>query len=40
MVQYLPEKYNTRTELRITIPAGSRPLVRDFDLTDPGKHPP
>ena len=34
MVQYLPEKYNVKTGLSITIPAGSGPLVQDFDLTD------
>ncbi len=32
--QYLPEKYNTKTELEITIPPGSGKVVRDFDLTE------
>ena len=32
--QYLPEKYNSRTELEITIDSGSGQIVRDFNLTD------
>ena len=30
--QYVPEKYNAKTELEITIPPGSGKVVRDFDL--------
>ncbi len=32
--QYLPAKYNTKTELQITIPPGSRKITKDFKLTD------
>ena len=32
--QYLPEKYNAKTELKITIPPGSGKIVRDFDLIE------
>ena len=32
--QYLPEKYNKQTELRITIESGSRPVTKDFELVD------
>ena len=32
--QYLPEKFNTKTELEITIPPGSGKVVKNFDLTD------
>jgi hypothetical protein len=32
--QYIPEKYNTKTELEITIPPGSGKIVRDFNLTE------
>jgi hypothetical protein len=32
--QYLPEKYNAKTQLEITIPPGSGPITRDFELTD------
>jgi hypothetical protein len=32
--QYLPKKYNAGTTIEITIPSGSRPIVKDFDLTD------
>jgi hypothetical protein len=33
MEQYIPEKYNTRTELEITIQPGSRKITHDLDLT-------
>jgi hypothetical protein len=32
--QYLPEKYNTKTELEITIPPGSGKIVENYDLTE------
>jgi hypothetical protein len=32
--QYIPEKYNTKSELEIIIPPGSGEIVRDFDLTE------
>ena len=32
--QYLPAKYNANTELEITIPPGSPPITKDFQLTD------
>jgi hypothetical protein len=32
--QYLPAKYNTSTELEISIPSGSRTITKDFDLRD------
>ncbi len=32
MEQYIPEKYNTKTELEITIQPGSRKITRDIDL--------
>lgn len=32
--QYLPAKYNTQSELDITIAPGSGKIVRDFALTD------
>ena len=32
--QYLPAKYNTRSELEITIEPGNGKTVRDFILTD------
>ena len=32
--QYVSEKYNTKTELEITIPPGSGKVVKNFDLTD------
>ena len=32
--QYLPEKYNTKTELEITIEPGSGRVTRDFDLSE------
>lgn len=33
-VQYLPEKYNSQSELRIAIPSGSSAIHQDFDLDD------
>ena len=33
-VQYLPAKYNSQTELQITIPSGSGAIHRNFDLDD------
>ena len=33
-VQYLPDRYNTNSELQITIEPGSREITKDFDLTD------
>lgn len=33
-LQYIPEKYNRRTELKMTVPAGSRRMVQDFHLTE------
>lgn len=32
--QYLPPKYNTNTELKITIPPGDRKITRDFELNE------
>jgi len=32
--QYLPEKYNTKTELEITIEPGSSKITKNFDLAD------
>jgi len=32
--QYIPEKYNSRTELEITIPPESRKITKNFELTD------
>lgn len=32
--QYLPARYNARTELQVTVESGKRELTRDFDLTD------
>ena len=32
--QYLSEKYNTKTELEITIPPGSGKITKSFDLAD------
>jgi hypothetical protein len=32
--QYLPDKYNTKTELTITIPSGRGNITKDFVLTD------
>ena len=33
-VQFLPEKFNTRTEIEpLEVPEGSRSITRDFDLT-------
>jgi hypothetical protein len=32
--QYIPRKYNAGTELKITIPSGSRAITQDFDLRD------
>jgi len=34
MQQYIPEKYNVRTELEITIPPGSDKITKPFDLVD------
>ena len=31
--QYIPEKYNARTQLEITIQPGSRKITKNFDLT-------
>ena len=32
--QFLPAKYNTQTELEVTIESGSGQIVKNFDLTD------
>lgn len=32
--QYLPKKYNSSTELEITIEPGSSAITKDFELTD------
>jgi hypothetical protein len=32
--QYLPKRYNSESQLEITIPPGSPPLTKNFDLTD------
>lgn len=32
--QYLPARYNARTELQVTVESGKREFTRDFDLTD------
>lgn len=31
--QYLPPRYNVKTDLQISIPSGSPPITKDFDLT-------
>ena len=31
-VQYLPRKYNAESDLRLTVPAGSGPIVESFRL--------
>lgn len=33
-VQYLPKRYNTNSELKVTIEPGSREITKSFDLTD------
>ena len=33
-IQYLPDRYNTNSELQITIESGSREITKDFALTD------
>ncbi len=32
--QYIPEKYNTKSELGITVPVGSGKITKNLDLTD------
>jgi hypothetical protein len=32
--QFIPEKYNTKSELQITVPSGSGAITKNFDLTD------
>ena len=32
--QFLPAKYNTKTELTFTVEPGGGPVTRDFELTD------
>ncbi|MBU4399911.1 MAG: hypothetical protein KKE86_11325, partial [Planctomycetes bacterium] len=34
MRPYVPEKYNVKTQLEITIQPGSREITKDFELTD------
>ncbi len=34
MQQYIPEKYNARSELEISIPAGAGEITEAFDLVD------
>jgi hypothetical protein len=34
LVQYIPEKYNARSELQLTIEPGSGPITKNFDLAD------
>jgi hypothetical protein len=34
VVQYLPEKYNAKSTLEITVPSGSGAITKNFDLTD------
>ncbi len=34
MQQYIPEKYNARSELEITIPPGAGEITESFDLLD------
>ena len=34
LVQYIPEKYNARSKLQITIEPGSGRITKDFELTD------
>jgi hypothetical protein len=34
VVQFIPAKYNTKTELQVTVPSGSRTITKNFDLTD------
>ena len=34
MQQYIPAKYNAKSELELTIAPGSRPVAKDFSLTD------
>ena len=33
-VQYLPAKYNQQTELEVTIPSGSGPIIQDYNLSE------
>jgi hypothetical protein len=32
--QYVPKRYNVDSQLQITIPPSSKPITKDFDLTD------
>jgi len=32
--QYVPAKYNTSTELQITVEPGSKEIVKNFELMD------
>ena len=32
--QYIPQKYNAKTQLEITVPPGSGPITKNFDLAD------
>lgn len=34
LYQYIPEKYNAKTQLEITVPPGSRPITKNFELVD------
>jgi hypothetical protein len=34
MIQYIPKRYNLNSEMKITIDSGSKPITKDFDLTD------
>jgi hypothetical protein len=32
--QYVPEKYNVKSELELTVPAGNRRITQDYNLVD------
>lgn len=32
-IQYLPDRYNTKSELQITVESGSEDIIKDFALT-------
>lgn len=35
-LQYLPDKFNATSQVEMTIPPGSGPITKDFDLKDGG----
>jgi hypothetical protein len=34
LYQYIPEKYNAKTQLEVSVPPGSGPITKNFELTD------